>query len=187
MRDYWLQAPLHYRSVAGVGGVSVREMNKLPTHTTVVLVAIFIASLGCSKRQPTSLAHPEGPCPGQNDFVPVNIIAEMTHYEVPVYPRLAYQAGLEGTVWIKGLIGSGGSVLDALLYRTSGTPALDESALQAAYRCEFKPAYMNGQSVCMWVHWRVEFILSDSSRAELPHRLGIAPTQRQLLCSAAPH
>ncbi len=120
------------------------------THTIIILIALLAASLGCSKRQPTSLADQEGPCPGPNDFVPVEIIAEMTHYEVPQYPRLAEQAGLEGTVWIKGLIGSGGSVLDAIIYKSSGTPALDEAALQSAYRCEFNPAYLDGQPVCMW-------------------------------------
>lgn len=129
------------------------------THTIIVLIALFVVSSGCSRRQPTSLAHPEGPCPGPGDFVPVEIIAEMTHYEVPLYPRLAEQAGLEGTVWIKGLIGTGGSVLDAVVYKSSGTPTLDEAALQAAYRCEFNPAYMDGQPVCMWVTWRVDFIL----------------------------
>lgn len=134
-------------------------MSKLSAHTTVVLIALFVASFGCSKRQPTSLAHPEGPCPGPGDFVPVEIIAEMTRYEVPQYPRLAEQAGLEGTVWIKALIGSGGSVLNAIIYKSSGTPALDEAALQAAYRCKFNPAYLDGWPVCMWVTWKVEFKL----------------------------
>ena len=134
-------------------------MSKLPTHTTVALLTLFVLTLGCAERQPTSLAHPEGPCPGVNDFVPVEIIAEMTHYEVPQYPRLAEQAGLEGTVWIKGLIGSGGRVLDAIIYQSSETPALDEAALQSAYRCEFNPAYLDGQPVSMWVTWKVDFVL----------------------------
>jgi TonB family protein len=131
----------------------------ISTIVIVVIAALFVLSLGCSKRQPTSLAHAEGPCPGQGDFVPVDTIAELTHNEVPQYPRLAYMAGLEGTVWIKGLIGSGGSVLDAIIYKTSGFTAFDEAALQAAYRCEFNPAYMDDQAVCMWVTWKVDFTL----------------------------
>lgn len=131
------------------------------------MTALFVVSLGCSRRQATSLANPEGPCPGQGDFLPVDVIAEMTYYEVPQYPRLAEQAGLEGTVWIKGLVGNGGSVLDAILYKTSGTPTLDESALQAAYRCEFNPAVMDDQPVCMWVTWRVDFALPDSTSQNL--------------------
>jgi len=134
-------------------------MTKLMTRTVTILTALVVVSLGCSKRQPTSLAHPEGPCPSQNEIVPVSIIAEMTHYEVPQYPRLAEQAGLEGTVWIKGQIGNAGSVLDAIVYKSSGVPGLDDAAIQAAYRCEFNPAYLDGQPVCMWVTWRVEFKL----------------------------
>ncbi len=138
-------------------------MNKLLTHIIVVMTALFVVSLGCSRRQATSFARPEGPCPGQGDFLPIDVIAEMTYYEVPQYPRLAYQAGLEGTVWVKGLIGSGGSVLDAIIYKTSGFPTLDEAALQAAYRCEFNPAFMDNQPVCMWVTQRVDFELSDGT------------------------
>ena len=140
-------------------------MSRLAAHSIIVLIALVVASLGCSKRQPTSLAHPEGPCPGPNDFVPVNIIAQMTHYEVPQYPRLAEQAGLEGMVWIKGQIGNAGSVLDAFVYKSSGFPTFDDAALQSAYLCEFNPAYVNDQPVCMWVTWRVAFVLPDGSRA----------------------
>jgi len=108
---------------------------------------------------PTPSIDNEGPCPSIGEVVPVETVAEMTYYEMPRYPRLAEQAGLEGTVWIKGLIGSGGSVLDAIIYKSSGTPALDDAALQAAYRCEFNPAFMDGRPVCMWVTWKVEFKL----------------------------
>jgi len=99
--------------------------------------------------------------PSMDEFVPVEIIAEMIYYEKPSYPRLAEQAGLEGLVWIKALVGSKGNVRDAVVYKSSGTPALDEAALKAAPRCKFKPAIQNGRPVAMWVTYKVDFILEN--------------------------
>ncbi len=98
--------------------------------------------------------------PAMDEFVPVEIIAEMIHYETPTYPRLAEQAGLTGLVWVKALVGSDGNVRDAVVYKSSGTPALDEAATAAAPKCKFKPAIQNGRPVAMWVTYKVEFILN---------------------------
>jgi protein TonB len=99
--------------------------------------------------------------PSIDEFVPVEIIAEMIYYETPGYPRLAEQAGLEGLVWIKALVGSDGTVKDAVVYKTSGTPSLDEAALAAAPKCKFKPAIQNGRPVAMWVTYKVNFELEN--------------------------
>ena len=99
--------------------------------------------------------------PSMDEFVPVEIIAEMIYYETPDYPRLAEQAGLEGLVWIKALVGSDGSVRDAVVYKSSGTPSLDEAALVAAPGCKFKPAIQNGRPVAMWVTYKVNFELQN--------------------------
>ena len=98
--------------------------------------------------------------PSIDEFVPVEIIAEMIHYETPAYPRLAEQAGLTGLVWVKALVGSDGNVKDAVVYKSSGTPALDEAAIAAAPKCKFKPAIQNGRPVAMWVTYKVDFILN---------------------------
>jgi protein TonB len=99
--------------------------------------------------------------PSLDEFVPVEIIAEMIHYETPAYPRLAEQAGLEGLVWIKALVASDGSVRDAVVYKSSGTPALDDAAVKAAPACKFKPAIQNGRPVAMWVTYKVDFMLQN--------------------------
>lgn len=99
--------------------------------------------------------------PSMEEFVAVEIIAEMIHYETPDYPRLAEQAGLEGLVWIKALVTSDGSVRDAVVYKSSGTPSLDDAALAAAPSCMFKPAIQNGRPVAMWVTYKVNFELAN--------------------------
>lgn len=99
--------------------------------------------------------------PSMDEFVPVEIIAEMIYNVKPAYPRLAEQAGLEGLVWIKALIGSDGNVKDAVVYKSSGTPSLDEAALAVAKENKFKPAIQNGRPVAMWVAYKVEFTLGN--------------------------
>ena len=71
------------------------------------------------------------------------------------------EAGLEGVVWVKALVGSDGSVRDAVVYKSSGTPSLDEAAVAAAPACKFKPAIQNGSPVAMWVTYKVEFVLEQ--------------------------
>jgi protein TonB len=99
--------------------------------------------------------------PSMNEFVAVEIIAEMIYNEKPEYPRLAKTAGLEGLVWIKALVGSDGNVKDAVVYKSSGTVSLDEAALKVASKVKFKPAIQNGRPVAMWVTYKVDFTLEN--------------------------
>jgi len=99
--------------------------------------------------------------PAIDEFVPVEVIAEMIYKEKPVYPRLAEQAGLEGTVWVKALVSKDGTVKDAAVYRSSGMASLDEAAVKAAFKCRYKPAIQNGRPVAMWVTYSVEFIITE--------------------------
>jgi TonB family protein len=133
------------------------------------MVGLFLLSLfmACSANHPTEAGSARNsnngdivePCPSINDVVPVEHIAEMIYYEEPQYPRLAEQAGLEGLVWIKALVNRRGSVVDAVIYKSSGTPSLDEAARYAAQECLFKPGIQNGHPICMWVVYKVVFSL----------------------------
>ncbi len=97
--------------------------------------------------------------PGFDEFVPVEIIAEMIHQEKPAYPAMALTIGLEGTVWISVLVGKDGNVKDARVFKSSGTKSLDLSALEASHKNKFKPAIQNGRPVSMWVTYKIEFEL----------------------------
>jgi len=99
--------------------------------------------------------------PGINQFVPVEIPAEMIYKEAADYPRLAQQAGLEGLVWVKALILKDGTVKQAVVYKSSGTPSLDEAAVKAAYKYRYKPAIQNGRPVAMWVAYQVDFKMNE--------------------------
>ena len=100
--------------------------------------------------------------PGANEFVPVEIPAEMIYEHVPEYPRLAKTAGMEAVVWVKALVDKNGSVRDAMILKSSGSKAgFDEAAVKAAFKCRFKPAIQNGRPVAVWVSYQVEFVQID--------------------------
>ena len=97
------------------------------------------------------------PAPGE--FIPVEIIPEMIHQNVPPYPRLAKQAGITGVVWVQALVDKQGNVLKAQVAKSSGTTSLDEAAVDAAYKNKFKPGIQNGRPVNCWVTYKVTFEL----------------------------
>ncbi len=99
--------------------------------------------------------------PDHRAFIPVEIYPEMIYEHIPDYPRLAEQAGITGLVWVKALVDEEGNVRKAILGKTSGVNSLDEAAVNAAYKCRFKPGIQNKRPVKVWVTYKVEFELTD--------------------------
>jgi protein TonB len=125
------------------------------------IVAPDIASEGPGSGDIVVDIQDEDYLPAIDEFVPVEIVAEMIYKEPAEYPRLARQAGLEGTVWVKALVTKDGSVADAVVYKSSGIPSLDEAAVKAALKYKYKPAIQNGRPVAMWVAYPVNFVLDQ--------------------------
>jgi protein TonB len=73
-------------------------------------------------------------------FIVVDQLPSLFRCEVPNYPQLALEAGLEGTVYVKVLVGEDGRVLSAEVIRSDVLPAMEKAALEAAKKCRFKPA-----------------------------------------------
>ncbi len=84
---------------------------------------------------------------------------QMIHRHVPEYPRLAERAGITGAVWVRALVNEDGNVIDAIIHVSSRTDALDQAALEGAYKNKFSPAIQNGQPVRCWVSYKVIFEL----------------------------
>ncbi|MCX6826279.1 MAG: TonB family protein [candidate division Zixibacteria bacterium] len=100
--------------------------------------------------------------PAPDEFVPVEIGAEMIYREPPEYPRPAKIAGMEAMVWVKALVDKSGNVVKAMIFKSSGSKAgFDEAAVASAYKCKFKPAIQNGRPVALWVAYQVEFTLRE--------------------------
>lgn len=68
----------------------------------------------------------------------------------PTYPELLKRLGVEGTVFVKVLVGVDGIPLRAEVIKSTSKP-LEETALAAAAKWRFTPAKMNGVPVRVWV------------------------------------
>jgi protein TonB len=76
----------------------------------------------------------------------------------PVYPPLAKQAGVSGTVKLEGVIARDGTV--QRLRVLSGHPLLVKAALDAVTRWRYTPTLLNGTPVEVIAPIEVNFVLS---------------------------
>jgi protein TonB len=71
--------------------------------------------------------------------------AKLIRKVVPVYPALARQARISGTVRLVGIIGKDGSIKNLQL--VSGHPLLVDAAFQAVRQWVYQPTLLTGQPV----------------------------------------
>ena len=78
----------------------------------------------------------------------------------PRDPAAARNREIEGTVYVKMLVSSGGSVENAFVARSSGNEALDGAAVEAVYNWSFSPAKDTyGSPVRCYITMPVNFVL----------------------------
>jgi protein TonB len=75
----------------------------------------------------------------------------------PVYPAIARQARVQGTVVIQAVIGVDGAVRDAQVQNS--VPLLDQSALDAVRQWRYQPTLLNGVPVSVIMTVSVRFTL----------------------------
>jgi protein TonB len=77
----------------------------------------------------------------------------------PVYPPLAKQARIQGTVRFTAIIGKDGTIQNLQL--VTGHPLLVEAARQAVSQWQYKPTLLNGEPVEVVTQIDVNFTLSQ--------------------------
>ncbi|MBN1213079.1 MAG: energy transducer TonB [candidate division Zixibacteria bacterium] len=97
--------------------------------------------------------------PERGEFNPVEKLPEFVYQHQPEYPKLARMAGIEGSLWVSVLVSKEGKVLEAEIYKSSGTESLDDAALKAAFKNKFTPGIQNNRPVNCWVSYEVVFTL----------------------------
>jgi protein TonB len=95
-----------------------------------------------------------------DEFYPFDEPPVLTSYEQPTYPEQAKQAGLEGRVNVKILVGIDGSV-ERVTVLNASEPIFETAALEAASRCQFKPAKQEGKPTKSFVMVPFEFKLDS--------------------------
>jgi TonB family protein len=129
-----------------------------------------IATVRISPDEPTSSGNSETP---ERLRVSGNVQAlQLISHVEPVYPALAKQAQIQGTVELSGLIGKDGRVRDLQLLR--GHPLLVQAALSAVKDWwVYKPTTINGEPVEVRTEISVNFTLAPSESAEMPKRIQV--------------
>ena len=97
--------------------------------------------------------------PDINEFILVDSEPVITYRHPPEYPKIAENAGISGSVYVKALINKKGEILKSEVYKSSGYIWLDESAKEATIKNKYKPAIYKEKPVLYWVTHKVDFVL----------------------------
>ena len=79
------------------------------------------------------------------------------------YPLTSQNDGEEGTVTLRFIVRTDGSVSNIQIARSSGHPRLDAAAGRNLRQAKFQPATCHGKPIAMRVHYSFTFELTDDS------------------------
>jgi len=100
-----------------------------------------------------------GGLPGPEDYVAYEKEPELVSPPEPEYPEIAREAGVEGTVLVRVLVGEDGFVKEMMIIQS--VPMLDDAAAAAAQTAVFKPALQKDKPVAVWMVIPIEFQLRN--------------------------
>jgi protein TonB len=88
------------------------------------------------------------------------VINVAANCQKPSYPSASVRNEEEGTVQLRFLIGVDGKVIDTKVEKSSGFARLDDAAVRALSKCDFKPGTVNGKPEQSWARvdykWKLE-------------------------------
>jgi TonB family protein len=120
-------------------------------------LAMSTGSMSADGDQQIQVAPPSDDEPKFGDYVYYEELPELITKVNPVYPEMAREANVDGTVMIQALVGKDGRVHDTRVVKS--IPLLDKSAEDAVKQWVFKPALANNKPVAVWVGVPVRFNL----------------------------
>lgn len=94
-----------------------------------------------------------------DSFIAVDDVPEIIKQVDPTYPPEAVVGKIQGKVFIQLFVDANGKVTQSKVAKSSGSTLLDDAALEAGRKYEFKPARQGGQPVAVWVSMPVVFTL----------------------------
>ena len=80
-------------------------------------------------------------------FYPFDEAPVLIKLTAPAYPKLARDAGIQGEVKVKVLVGRDGLVKEVSILESNVTDGMEQAALQAARQCRFKPGKQRNKPV----------------------------------------
>ncbi len=101
--------------------------------------------------------------PGIDEFIPVEKEPQIVKSIMPTYPEIALLAGIEGTVWVKVLVGKDGKTKRVVVLKEIPKGIFADAATAAAKDFVFTPAIMNSGPVAVWVAIPFKFTIKSKS------------------------
>ncbi len=101
----------------------------------------------------------EDELPKFGEYVYAEELPELITKITPLYPDIAREAGVDGTVVVQALVGKDGRVKDTRIVAGKSIPMLDGPAQTAVKQWVFKPALSNNKPVAVWIAVPVRFSL----------------------------
>ena len=106
---------------------------------------------------------PPPPSEGPNvKFIPYDKAPRAIIPIKPIYPEIAQEAGIEGTIYIQFFIDKKGHVTEAWVLKGIPNTGLDEAALVAVKKSRWKPAQQRDKKVGVWQTVPVKFELTSN-------------------------
>lgn len=99
---------------------------------------------------------PDGP---RVKFIPYDDPPQPLSSIRPIYPEIAQEAGIEGTVVVQVFVDKKGRVQDTLVLKGIPNTGLDEAAVAAIKKTRFRPARQRERAVGVWISIPVNFRL----------------------------
>ncbi|MEO0225379.1 MAG: energy transducer TonB [candidate division WOR-3 bacterium] len=97
--------------------------------------------------------------PDIDTFIPHEVAPRVISKPPLIYPQPAVLMEQEGKVWIKALVDLDGSIMKAVVLKSSSFPLLDSAAVANIYGWRLSPALQNKNPVRVWVTMPIEFKL----------------------------
>lgn len=111
---------------------------------------------------PSDFVVPPAPCADcPREFIVFDELPVPEQLVRPEYPPLAREAGIEGTVHLKVLIGLDHRVHQVIVLGSDVTPAMERAAVRAALECRYKPARQGSIEVEVWTSIQITFRLNE--------------------------
>ncbi len=135
------------------------EVNGIPVRIETTIRVEFV-----DRSRTEGDASAAAPEPSQSPRAPLQIVNQMFEGHIlrkvpPVYPPLARQARIQGTVALRVIINKLGDVCDVQLL--SGHPMLAPAAIEAVKQWKYAPYELNGEAVEVETDVQVNFRLAD--------------------------
>jgi D-alanyl-D-alanine endopeptidase (penicillin-binding protein 7) len=146
-----LQFSTHHLAQAANGGdLMVRIKRLIRPDSQALNWKAAVPALGLAVACMGAVAHASQPAVAGNAAT-TKAVVQFESCAKPMYPKEDLQANHEGTVTLTMLVGADGQVKEAKVKKSSGYPAMDESARNAIAKCPFKAATRNGTPIESWV------------------------------------